>query len=140
MHFAKTGLVLQHNDRPLKRLASRNDSCETEPDLSEIYSDSTDEEDTSIQTMNTDTEIVDREIVNVKPSQISSPELPYTERGEEISALETLSAHKELNHEHTDTSMLEDPKASLPTSSCNSAAKPIVSFIKCLKNPGLIVF
>ncbi|XP_071736177.1 ATP-dependent RNA helicase DEAH13 [Rutidosis leptorrhynchoides] len=165
MQFAKTGLVLQHSDRPSKRLVNGNGSCEIEPDSNEIYSDSGEIDDTLIKTMNIDTKIadrvkgscvinpdsniiysdpgekedtpvqsmiidtkiVDREIINVEPVHITSSEPPYIERDEDISALETLSSVKELDHEHTDTSMIEDPKASLPISSPDSVAKPMVA-------------
>ena len=130
MQFAKTGLVLQHSDRPLKRRASKSDSCDIEPDSSEIYSNEVDTEDVFIQPMNRDIKIT-----NVKPSLSTSAKLPCSKGAEAIGALDPPSSAKKVDDNvHIDTSMLDDPKASLPTSSCSrSVAKSAVSFIKCLK-------
>ncbi|KAJ9550655.1 hypothetical protein OSB04_014700 [Centaurea solstitialis] len=122
VQFAKTGLVLQHSDRPLKRRASKMDSCDIEPASSEIYSSEVDTEDVSIQPMNTNIKTA-----NVKPSLSSSAELPCSKVAEPIGALDPpLSAKKVDDNEHIDTSMVDDPKASLPTSSCSrSMAKSV---------------
>lgn len=121
VQFAKTGLVLQHSDRPLKRRASKSDSCEIEPASSEIYSNQVDTEDIYIQPMKRDIEIT-----NVKPSLRSSAELPCSKEVEDIGALDPPSSAKKVDNEHTDTSMLDDPKASLPTSSFSrSMAKSV---------------
>ncbi|KAI3668301.1 hypothetical protein L6452_43378 [Arctium lappa] len=128
VQFAKTGLVLQHSDRPLKRRANKSDSCEIEPDSSEIYSNQVDTEDVSIQPMNRDIEIT-----NVKPSLRSSAELPCSKGAESIGALDPPSSAKKVDNEHTDTSMLDNPKASLPTSSCSRSMAKSVEVV-CFAN------
>lgn len=107
VQFAKTGLVLQHSDRPLKRRASKTDSCEIEPTSSEIDSNQVDTEDVSIQPMNKDIEIA-----NIKPSPRSSAELPCSKGAEPIGALDPPSSAKKVDNELIDTSMVDDPKAS----------------------------
>lgn len=137
MQFAKTGLVLQHSDRPLKRRDSKNDS-------SEIFSDPDNTEDDFAQPMNRDVEVV-----NVRHSVLrSSPELQCSkeadacskksEEADVICAVDPVSA-KKLENEHSDTAIIEDPKPSLATSSCSKVmTKSTVCFIKCLNNLGLI--
>lgn len=112
VQFAKTGLVLEHSDRPLKRRAGNIDSCEIEPDFSYHF----DKEDVHIQTMKTDIE----EIVNVEPFHISSPEPPCRQVTEDIVV-------------DNETSVLEASETLLPTSTGDkSMAKSTVCFIKCV--------
>ncbi|GJS59310.1 ATP-dependent RNA helicase DEAH13 isoform X2 [Tanacetum coccineum] len=116
MQFAKTGLVLQHNDRPLKRRATENDSDDIEhiePDLSEVHSSPLDKEDVLVQTSN---KVV--EIVNAIPSpQKSSPEISCNKEAEKIAALDPPGFVKKVNNYDSDTPMLEEPKSALPESS-----------------------
>nr|GEX16156.1 ATP-dependent RNA helicase DEAH13 [Tanacetum cinerariifolium] len=116
VQFAKTGLVLQHNDRPLKRRATENDADEIEhiePDLSEVHSSPLDKEDVLVQTSN---KVV--EIVNVIPSsQKSSPEISCNKEAEKIAALDPPGFVKKINNYDSDTPMLEEPKSALPESS-----------------------
>ncbi|XP_022034335.2 ATP-dependent RNA helicase DEAH13 isoform X1 [Helianthus annuus] len=111
VQFAKTGLVLQHNDRPSKRRDNKTDSTED-------YSDPVNIEDVSSQPMN-----VDIEIINVKLSPLrSSPELPCNSGADAIGALDPPSVVTKLENEHTDTSILEDPK---PSETTSSSRKPM---------------
>ncbi|KAL8210619.1 hypothetical protein R6Q57_005056 [Mikania cordata] len=104
VQFAKTGLVLQHSDRPLKRRDNKSDSAE-------IYSN---EKDVSSQPVNRDIEVT-----NVKLSPLESfPEGSCNNGANIVDALEPPSFVMKLNNEHTDTSILEDPKSSLVTPDC----------------------
>nr|XP_043608965.1 ATP-dependent RNA helicase DEAH13 [Erigeron canadensis] len=112
--FAKTGLVLQHSDPPQKRLAVSNDSCESEPDISENYPDPDVEGDFPIQTIN---RVIN--ITSLKSSpQRSSSELLCSKNTEDVGALVSASNANKLDDEHANSSMLKDPKASLSTSNC----------------------
>ncbi|KAK1428153.1 hypothetical protein QVD17_16981 [Tagetes erecta] len=124
VQFAKTGLVLQHSDRPLKRRDSKND-------CSEICSDPDNMEDDFAQPMNRDVEVV-----NVKQSvSRSSPELQCSKEADAcskkskeadvIGASDSVSV-KKLDNEHANTAVIEDPKPSLATSSCSKIMKKSV--------------
>ncbi|KAL8241183.1 hypothetical protein R6Q59_014538 [Mikania micrantha] len=104
VQFAKTGLVLQHSDRPLKRRDNKSDSAET-------YSN---EEDVSSQPVKRDIEVT-----NVKLSPLESfPEGSCNNGANIVDALDPPSFVMKLDNEHTDTSILEDPKSSLVTPDC----------------------
>ncbi|KAL8241182.1 hypothetical protein R6Q59_014537 [Mikania micrantha] len=104
VQFAKTGLVLQHSNRPLKRRDNKSDSAE-------IYSN---EEDVSSQPVNRDIEVT-----NVKLSPLESfPEGSFNNGANIIDVLDPPLFVMKLDNEHTDTSILEDPKSSLVTPDC----------------------
>ncbi|PWA40387.1 RNA helicase family protein [Artemisia annua] len=119
MQFAKTGLVLQHNDRPLKRRCSENDSDEIEhiePELSEVYSNPLDKED-----------------VFVPSPQRSSPEISCSKEVEETVALDPPAFVKKVNNYDTDTPMLEEPKSALPKSSGDTSMVNSKEVVHCVK-------
>ncbi|XP_076952248.1 ATP-dependent RNA helicase DEAH13-like [Bidens hawaiensis] len=114
VQFAKTGLVLQHSDRPLKR---RNNTSEsTEAELVSI-------EDASGQPMNEEIEVT-----NVKVSPLRTSPVPPSNDGADaniIGALDPPSFVKKLENEHADTLVLEDSKPPTKSSSRESMEKSV---------------
>ncbi|XP_076899859.1 ATP-dependent RNA helicase DEAH13-like [Bidens hawaiensis] len=103
VQFAKTGLILQHSDRPLKRRNNISESAEVDSDLDNV-------EDVSVQPMNEEIEVTN---VEVSPLR-SSPEPPCNNGADAdadvTGAMDPPSFAKKLENEHNDTSVLEDSK------------------------------
>ncbi|KAI3705239.1 hypothetical protein L1987_75473 [Smallanthus sonchifolius] len=105
VQFAKTGLVLQHCDRPLKRRDNKNDSTEVDSNLVNV-------EDVTSQPMSIDIEVTKVELSPLR----SSPEPTCNNGTDVIGSFDPPLFVKKLDDEHTDTPILEDPKSSLATS------------------------
>ncbi|KAK9068970.1 hypothetical protein SSX86_013086 [Deinandra increscens subsp. villosa] len=116
VQFAKTGLVLQHSDRPLKRRDENKDSLEDDSNLVNM-------EDVSSQPMNTDIEVTNLEL---SPPRSYSELKCNSEADDIICALDPPLLVKKIDNENTDSSIIEDPKPSPVTSSSRkSMAKPM---------------